>query len=168
MPSPGWARLRPVDVDLRHVVTILTVAVAAALAAAGVWSLIDHARFSGDRRASVSVTVYIYTVVFGVLLAMGELGVPKAIYQFFGFLASSSGRAFFLFFFSTLAVSAGWSADRSRISAILMIAAGIAGIVVAVFGLCYGRDHSDAPVPAPDYGGSSGRGAARNTPDNVI
>lgn len=172
MVSPGWARLRPVNADLRRVVTVLTLAVAVALAVAGAWSIVDHVRAAdADRRTAVSVTIYVYTVVFGVLLALGELAFPPGIYQFFGFLASSAGRAFFLIFFASLAASAGWSADRGKPSAILMIAAGIAGILVAVLALCYGRDHGEpAPLAAPDYstGAPARRGAQQATPDSVI
>lgn len=171
MVSPGWARLRPVNADLRRVVTVLTLVVALALAAAGAWSIVDHFRTpQADRRTAVSITIYVYTVVFGVLLALGELALPPGIYAFFGFLASSAGRAFFLIFFASLAASAGWSADRGKPSAILMIIAGFTGIVVAILALCYGRDHGEpAPLAAPEYGGAAaGRGQQQNTPDSVI
>jgi uncharacterized membrane protein YgcG len=158
MVSPGWARLRPVNADLRRVVTFLTLAVSVALAVAGVWSIANFLRLDG-RRDGVSFTVYVYVIVFGVLLALGELGVPPQIFAFFGFLASSSGRAFFLLFASTLAASAGWSGDRGRVSSILLIVSGLAGVVTSFFGLCYGCDHyADEPLAAPGYASNDGGG----------
>lgn len=142
MVARGWARLRPFDADLRWPVTVLTILVAACLTVGGGWAVIDLSR-AGSSRDSVSYTIYLYLVIFGVLLSLGELGIPRGFYNYFGFLATSSGRAFFLLFASSLALSAGWSRNRSQISSIVLIVGGFSGIVVALMGLCYGSDHHD-------------------------
>lgn len=165
MPSPGWVRLRPCDRDLRTIVKFVVLGVCGLLIAAGLWSVINFWRLEKARDA-VNFTIFLYVIVFGLLLALGELGWPRGLFDYFGFLESSSGRAWFLFFTSTLAISSGLSGDRSRISSILLTIAGILGVIITFFALCYGGDRIVGD--ATNYGGagsSAGRGAGASTSD---
>lgn len=172
MAAEGWARLRPFNADLRRLVTLLTLVVSASQAVGGGWAVIDFVR-SGSRKDSISFTVYAYLVVFGILLILGELSLPPGLYNYFGFLATSTGRAFFLLFASSLALSAGWSRNRTWASSLIMIVAGFAGIAISFMGLCYGSDHTSTEEGLPEPTVHSARGTSErkstpNLPSSVI
>jgi COPI associated protein len=186
MPSPGWARLRPCDRDLTAAVRVLMIGVSGLLIAAGAWSAVNFWRQDNIVRSGVNFTVYVYLIVFGVLLILAEVGLPKNLFDFFGFLRSSNGRAWFLFFASTFALSSGLSGNRDAIESILRTIAGTLGIATTVVALCYGSDHYGSDAVTGGGGGDGGGGiggiggmlhrntnagntaSARNHPDNVI
>lgn len=158
MPSRGWVRLRPCDRDLRSAAKLVVISVCILLIIAGAWSTVNFWRLEKARDA-VNFMIFLYVIVFGALLTLGELGWPRGLFDYFGFLASSSGRAWFLFFTSTLAISAGFSGDRSRISNILLSIAGISGVITTFFALCYAGNHI-----VDDEAGVGGRGASASAP----
>ncbi len=113
--------------------------------------------------------------IFGLLLVVAELQVWPPLEVYFGFLKLGSGRAWFLFFISTLCLSGGLMGPRGAIDRVLLTVAGIAGIVLSILGLIIRNDPSVTnrqPAQIPNVlnkgGGSRAAPAARSGPDVEI
>jgi hypothetical protein len=136
----GWHRLRPCDRDLSAIVRLLVSGVSLLFLVAGVWSLVNFFRLKSARTA-LAFTFDVYVILLGSILALAEILRPVHLFDCIGFLASSSGRAWFLCFLSPLALAAGFSSNRGNVSNILLIVAGFLGLALTPFALCYGDDH---------------------------
>jgi COPI associated protein len=140
MPSMGWHRLRPCDRDLSSIVRLLVSGVSLLFLVAGVWSLVNFFRLKSARTA-LAFAFDVYVIILGTILAFAEIARPAHLFECFGFLSTSSGRAWFLCFLSPLALAAGFSSNRGNVSNVLLIVAGFLGLALTPFALCYGDDH---------------------------
>eukprot|EP00171_Calliarthron_tuberculosum_P010932 IDg10932t1 len=104
----------------------------------GAWALV---KVFGTGFNFTSLILYIYAIIFGLLLVVAELGVWPPLAVYFGFLNTGSGRAWFLFFIATLCVSNGLSSPfRGRVDHILLVVAGVCGIILSILGLIIRKD----------------------------
>jgi hypothetical protein len=107
---------------------------------AGIWSLVNFFRLKNPRTA-LAFAFYVYVIILSIILSLAEIGWPKKIFALFGFLASPSGRAWFLFFLSPLALAAGFSRNRGAASNVVLIIAGFLGLALTPLALCFGHEH---------------------------
>lgn len=112
------------------------------------------------------------------MLTIAELDIWPALSTYFGFLKLGSGRAWFLFFISTLCLSGSLSRHQGSIDHILLTVAGICGIILAILGLIIrnepavlSRSPADVPAGVANVFKRGERGEAAPTsgnPDQVI
>jgi len=95
--------------------------------------------------------------------------------QYFGFLSNGSGRAWFLFFISTLCLANGvGGTHRGLISHVFLIVVGAVGIILSIVGIIIRKDSAvvnreAVNLPGVFKGASSGGGGGRAAAaDNAI
>lgn len=111
--------------------------------------------------------------IFGLLLAVAEMNVWPPLAEHFGFLSNASGRAWFLFFISTLCLANGIGGRNLGMSHIFLLVMGVIGIILSIVGIVIRKDSAvvnreAVNLPGVFKGGNSTGGSARATGNDAI
>ncbi|KAK4535122.1 hypothetical protein CDCA_CDCA03G1147 [Cyanidium caldarium] len=151
------------EVNMERVAQVLrwlTVLAGGFLIFVGIWSLVTLFTAGANvLKNPLGFIVFLYVAFFGLLIILGELGWPRAMFRVFGFMVGRWGRSLFQAFTGSLAITGGVS-DSDTVAKILLLVGGSVIVAFSFLNMCYGKRHTfdedlDPTKAQPE---SSGRG----------